>query len=52
MRGAPNWQRLPAAAPAARAGCEKVGTGFSLKSCSKLLELITMMLDLFDPTSS
>jgi hypothetical protein len=28
----------------ARAGCEKVDTGFSLESRSKLLELITFMI--------
>jgi hypothetical protein len=27
---------------ASRAGCEKVGTGFSQESCSKLLESITL----------
>jgi hypothetical protein len=41
MRGAPNWQRLLAATPAARAGGEKVETGFPLKSCSKPLGFIT-----------
>ena len=31
---------------------EKVGTGFSHESCSKLLESITMILDRLDPKSS